>query len=112
MSGSLEAGHVPLQGLASGILGPAVLVALVFAETGLHVGRGLVDGGHDRAGEWLRDLPGVHRPGGEALSVVLRKNARHRCLGREGGLKINPAGREVTVLGWAGPGTTAGGGDS
>ena len=84
VGGALEAGHVSLQRLPGGVLGPAVLVAPVLAEAGLDVGGRLVDRRHDRAGERLDDLPGMHGAGGKAVVVVLRENPGHRCLRREG----------------------------
>jgi hypothetical protein len=77
---AFETGHVALQGLTGRVLGTGVLVSPVFAQPFLHVGRSLVDRGHDRAGQWLDDLSGMDGSGGKAVLVVGLEDAGHGLL--------------------------------
>src|SRR6266571_872938 len=72
-----ERRDVALQRLAGGVRGARVLVPLVPAQSLLDVGGRLVDRRHDRAGQRVGDLPGVHRAGAEAAARVVRKRLRH-----------------------------------
>ena len=77
VGGAFQAGHVSLQRLTGGVLGPGVLVAPVLADTLLDVGGGLVDRGHHGPGQGLGDLAGMDRAGGEAVVVVVWKDPGH-----------------------------------
>src|SRR5436190_13301117 len=74
---ALERGDVALEGLASRVLSPRVLVPLVLAETLLDVSRGEVHGGHDGTGQRLWPLAGVDGPRGEPHVQIVVKYARH-----------------------------------
>ena len=74
---ALEVRERRLQGVARRVVGARVLVALVHAGTGLHVGRGRVDRRHHRAGE--RDRGAARR--GSRASRSAARESRHSCEG-------------------------------
>ena len=59
LSAALDRREVALERFPRRVLRARVLVALVPAERFLHVGGRLVDRRDDRAGRWIRFLPGV-----------------------------------------------------
>ena len=63
----LEAGDACFQRGPRRVAGARVVVALVHAGAGLHVGRSRVNRRHDRAGRWIGLLTGVNRARGESL---------------------------------------------
>ena len=67
---ALEIRERRLQRVAGRVVGARVLVALVHAGTGLHVGGGRVDRRHHRAGEGVGALPAVDDARRELLPVV------------------------------------------
>jgi len=67
---TFERRDVALQHFPGGILGAGVLVPLVPSQPILDVRGGLVNRGHDGAGQGIGDCSRVHRAGGEATIEV------------------------------------------
>src|SRR6185312_7004118 len=72
-----QSSDVSFEGFPRRVLSARVLITLVLPEPLLHIGRGQVDGCHDRPGQRLRTLTSVNGSRTKPDGQVVIKNTRH-----------------------------------
>src|SRR4029077_14960662 len=75
---AFQFGDGAFESFAIGMIGARVVVAFVFAEFGLDIGRSLVDRRDDGAGSGIRFLSHMNRVGGETHYALLLTAAAKR----------------------------------